>query len=73
MQRALDEAGRSLSSFGRELIANRAQCEAHELADAIKRWRDDGHTHASFSTMGRGFAKVEQHLDFATQVKDLVG
>ncbi len=68
----LEEEGRPASEFGRELMLGNP-ISAQEMADEAKRWRDDGHTHACFGTLFRGFTELEQHLDFAFEVKRLVG
>ncbi len=73
MRSLLEQAGRNPDDFGRDLAIIMPQLDAQGLADMIKRWRDGGHTHASFDTTRRGYSTVQQHLDFAAEVKHRLG
>jgi len=69
----LQAAGRSDDAFGRELIVTAPKCDAQQMADALRRWRDAGHSHGCIDTMRRGFTSVEQHVEFALDVKRRLG
>jgi probable F420-dependent oxidoreductase len=68
----LEQEGRPTEEFGRELFVSVPHYSAREVADVLAKWRDAGHTHACVETMRRGMTTVEQHLEFASEVKRLM-
>ena len=71
VEQYLKENGRSPDSFGLELIALRGRTPA-EAADAMKRWEDQGGTHACVVTMNCGLTNLQEHLDFIAETRDLL-
>ncbi len=63
----LAEAGRSEATFGRDYIPLQV-AGAEEAADYLKSWRDDGGTHGTIASLGRGFSEIQQHVDFVGEV-----
>ena len=67
----LEQQGRSVDAFGRELLALFAS-DAQEAADHLKIWRDAGGTHGCIPSMGKGLgADIEAHIDYITKAKNL--
>ena len=69
LRQLLQEAGRSESGFGFHCNMLKAKTPQAVVETAL-RWRDDGGTHASVSTMGQGFTTIDQHLDYMKRVAD---
>jgi probable F420-dependent oxidoreductase len=69
LRQLLQEAGRSASDFGFHCNMLKAKTPQTVVETAL-RWRDDGGTHASVSTMGQGFTTIDQHLDYMKHVTD---
>ncbi len=72
MRELLAEEGRSEENFGLHLILQSTRgkgLEVQESVDTLNRWRDLGGTHASISTMSRGYTTPEQHVDYVAEVK----
>lgn len=69
LRQLLQEAGRSESSFGFHCNMLKAK-DPQAVVETALRWRDDGGTHASVSTMGQGFTTIDQHLDYMKRVAD---
>lgn len=67
----MEAAGRDPAGFGHELIMLRAQ-SPQESAETAAAWREAGGTHASVVTMNLGLTGLQAHLDFITQVRDLL-
>ena len=67
----LEEAGRSDTDFGHELIMLRAKSPA-ESAETAAGWRDAGGSHASVVTMNLGLEGLQAHLDYITEVRGLL-
>jgi len=55
------QAGRDPASVGMEGRL-RWRPDQHELAAAMRQWRDAGATHLSVNTMGAGLMTVDDHL-----------
>ena len=66
------DAGRDDVDFGHELIMLRAKSPA-ESAETAAGWRDAGGTHASVVTMNLGLVGLQAHLDYITEVRNLLG
>ena len=72
LRELLAEEGRDPSTFGQHLILQNPKgkgLDVQESVDTLKRWRDVGGTHASISTMSRGYTTPEEHIDFLAEVK----
>jgi probable F420-dependent oxidoreductase len=72
LQAMLREAGRPIAGFGCHFMMQADRDETFDLeavADVLPRIRDAGATDASVVTMDRGFATVDQHLDFLADAK----
>jgi len=67
----LEDAGRDLASFGRDFITG--PVDKGRVRDSILQWRDLGGTHGTVGTIGRGFTEVEAHIDFISEVRELLG
>jgi probable F420-dependent oxidoreductase len=70
---AFDQAGRLrgfLAEAGRDPAAFPMQCNmltaksAAAVVEMAARWRDAGGSHAAISTMGQGFASIDDHLEY---------
>ena len=72
VQAHLEDAGRSDADFGHELIMLRARSAA-ESAETAAGWRDAGGTHASVVTMRLGLEGLQAHIDYITEVRELLG
>jgi probable F420-dependent oxidoreductase len=72
LRQLLQEAGRPASDFGFHCNMLKAKTPQAVVETAL-RWRDDGGTHASVSTMGQGFTTIDQHLDYMKRVADALG
>ena len=44
-----------------------------EAVDSIRRWQDEGGTHASVVTMGRGYTSIEQHIAHLEELRARLG
>lgn len=76
MKGMLEEEGRSVSSFGADMVVqdeNRHGIPVDDVVDRLKRWQDVGGTHASVVSMGRGFTEIQQHMDYFAEVKQKAG
>lgn len=69
LRQYLFEAGRSNDDFGLHCTMLQAG-NPQEVVDTAMRWRDIGGTHASVYTMGRGFTRIDQHIDYLEQVAE---
>jgi probable F420-dependent oxidoreductase len=67
----LREEGRSTEDFGTLFVLHPDQpnVRINQIAEALLRLRDAGADEASIVTMQKGFATVDQHIDFITEVK----
>jgi probable F420-dependent oxidoreductase len=63
--------GRSAADFGGEYVALSGG-DLSELAQEIEAWRTAGGTYVSVVTMGLGLDSVDDHIDFATSVSDML-
>lgn len=68
----LTEAGRDQSNFGLDVIVA-GDDAVQAVADRANHWRDQGGTHATIPTMGRGFKTVADHLEHLAAVKHAIG
>ena len=71
LQQLLVETGRPVEGFGAHLILQDTTgrgLDVEESLDTLRRWRDAGGTHASVSTMYRGYTGPAHHLDFLNEV-----
>jgi probable F420-dependent oxidoreductase len=59
----LEEAGRSIGSFGIEARILYGDGQPDSWLSAIEQWIEMGATHISFNTMGSGFNSPAQHID----------
>jgi probable F420-dependent oxidoreductase len=59
----LEEAGRSIGSFGIEARILYGDGQPDSWLSAIEQWIEMGATHISFNTMGSGFNAPAQHID----------
>jgi probable F420-dependent oxidoreductase len=67
----LREEGRSGEGFG--LHINLARTKSPEaVAETVQRWRDLGGSHASVSSMGQGFTRLDEHLAHLERVAEAV-
>ncbi len=64
----LEREGRSVAGFGAEMLVMRTEGAAG-VAEVFDRWRDEGGTHASVITMGRGLDGVEAHIAFLADAR----
>ena len=67
----LAEEGRTEDGFGTHLILQSPKGrgpDVQEALDTFLRWRDEGGTHASISTMSRGYQTAQEHVDFVAEV-----
>jgi probable F420-dependent oxidoreductase len=69
--RYLREQGRPTEGFGLHCNMLLAKSPA-AVVETLRRWRDLGGTHASVSTMGQGFARLDEHLDYIARVAEAV-
>ncbi len=69
LRQYMNEAGRAEPGFGFHCNMLKAKTPQAVVETAL-RWRDSGGTHASFSTMGQGFATIDQHVDYMGKVAD---
>lgn len=67
VQELLVEEGRSVEGFGAQYNVL-AQEGAGQAADKVRRWRDQGGTHAAIVTMRLGLDSVDAHLDYLGEV-----
>jgi probable F420-dependent oxidoreductase len=74
LKRSLDEAGRSLDSFGIEVRLPYDDGNPRRWIEQVQAWQAAGATHLDLNTMGAGFTSHQQHLDalrsFASTVID---
>ena len=68
----LKENGRSDADFGKHLTTH-AKSKLEGIPDVLARWRDVGGTHASLTTMGKGFTTAQEHADFINRITDALG
>ena len=69
----LAEAGRGSAGFQAVFLLQDPQAgglSPGDAADAARRWQDAGGTHASVVTMGRGYTRVEQHIEHLEQARE---
>lgn len=64
----LDEAGRSQTPFGTELILTGAR-SVDDVLDGARRWHEAGGTQVAVVTMGQGLDSTAAHLGFASEAK----
>jgi alkanesulfonate monooxygenase SsuD/methylene tetrahydromethanopterin reductase-like flavin-dependent oxidoreductase (luciferase family) len=69
LRQLLQEAGRSENGFGFHCNMLKAK-NPQAVVETALRWRDDGGTHASVSTMGQNFTTMDQHIDYVKRVAD---
>jgi alkanesulfonate monooxygenase SsuD/methylene tetrahydromethanopterin reductase-like flavin-dependent oxidoreductase (luciferase family) len=63
----LAEAGREAEPFG--LQCNMLTAKGVDaVRDRVARWRDAGGSHAAVSTMGQGFATIDDHVAYLERV-----
>jgi probable F420-dependent oxidoreductase len=63
----LAEAGREAEPFG--LQCNMLTAKGVDaVRDRVARWRDAGGSHAAVSTMGQGFATIDEHIAYLERV-----
>lgn len=67
VQELLVEEGRNVERFGAQYNVL-AKTGATEAADKVRRWRDQGGTHAAIVTMGLGLDSTDAHLDYLGEV-----
>ena len=72
MQHHLKENGRSEAEFGRNLIVGEGKSGRQGVADALRRWRDAGHTHGTIQSTWLGLTTPEQHLEYFVDVAERV-
>jgi len=75
VRRLLGEAGRAAERFEAEIIVvdqTTRGLDIREAVDVLCRWRDAGGTHGSISSMGRGFTRVEQHIDHLAEARNMM-
>lgn len=72
VQELLAEAGRPAEEFGAQFLMHPPEgpySDAETVAGAV-RLREAGATHASLYTMDRGFAEVDEHIDYLGAMKE---
>jgi len=74
VQELLAEAGRPIDGFGAQFLMHppAGPYSDEETLEGIRRLREVGATHASLYTMDRGFAAVEQHIEYMAAIKESV-
>lgn len=72
VQELLADSGRSTADFGAEFLMHPPEhpYDDQELDEGIARLEAAGATHASLFTMGRGFSRVEEHIEYAAGVME---
>jgi probable F420-dependent oxidoreductase len=73
VERAAVSAGRDPARLGMEGQVSWGQGGVDRLVDHAGRWRNAGATHLSVSTMGAGFASVDDHLDALATAASALG
>jgi probable F420-dependent oxidoreductase len=68
LQSFLDEEGRSGEPFGAEYILSES-ASVEDALEVLHRWQDAGGTHFAVRTMGHGFTRPEQHIDFLSDFR----
>jgi probable F420-dependent oxidoreductase len=63
LQVLLSKTGRAEGSFGAEYILSE-NASVDRAMEVMRRWQDLGGTHFAVRTMGHGFARADQHIDF---------
>ncbi len=63
--------GRSAADFGGEYVTLSGS-DLGQLAGEVEAWRDAGGTHVSVVTMGLGLQTVDDHIDFAASVAEML-
>jgi len=72
LQEILAEQGRPREGFGAEYLVSVA-VDPQGATDIVRRWQDEGGTHASIRTMGHGFTEAEQHIAYLDEVRQRLG
>lgn len=68
----VEAEGRDPSAFGAEAVILTKE-GPDNVARKIDTWIDVGGTHASVNSMSLGFTHVDQHIDYITQVANVIG
>ena len=63
LKRSLDEAGRTVNSFGIEVRLPYGDGDPKRWIEQVQAWQDAGATHLDLNTMGAGFTSPQQHLN----------
>ena len=71
LKQYLKDAGRAEAGFGFHCNMLKAK-DPQTVVDTAVRWREFGGTHASISTMGQGFTRVEDHLDYMKRIAEAI-
>jgi probable F420-dependent oxidoreductase len=66
------EAGRDPAEIGIEAMVNSREGQPDEWVRQTEGWRDLGATHINFSTAGRGFKSVSEHIEAIRRYKESV-
>ncbi|HLI87919.1 MAG TPA: LLM class F420-dependent oxidoreductase [Ktedonobacteraceae bacterium] len=66
------EAGRDPAEIGLEGMVNSREGQPDEWVRQTEAWRELGATHITFSTAGRGFSSVSEHIEAIRSYKDSV-
>jgi probable F420-dependent oxidoreductase len=73
IEQYLEEAGRPVGDFGKEMIIGRLEKTPQEVAARIAWCREQRCTHVAVSTMDKGFDTSEAHVEFLSDVRDHLG
>ena len=63
LKRSLDEAGRTVNSFGIEVRLPYGDGDPKRWIEQVQAWQAAGATHLDLNTMGAGFTSPQQHLN----------
>jgi probable F420-dependent oxidoreductase len=73
LEHHLQEAGRPVAQFGKEMVIGRQDASAQAVAARVRWCGEFGCTHVAIDTMGKGFTSAQAHIDFLGETRQRLG